>query len=93
MAADLRIALGARWKQGVQLVEVGRRDHVLDRATRFVPRLGEELGRKKGIRDTTRGLGLGRWGMVVREGAGGCRQGPLAGGRSSGLGRHSSSCP
>lgn len=60
MAADLRVGLGARRKQEVQLVEVGRSDHVLDRATRFVPRPDEELGRKKGIRDNTRGLGLSK---------------------------------
>lgn len=60
MATDLRIGLGARWKQGIQLVEVGwRRDHILDKATRFVSRPGKELGGKKGIRDNTRGLGLG----------------------------------
>lgn len=87
MAADLRIGLGARWKQWVQLVEVGRRDQVLDRTTRFVPRPDEEFGGKKGIKDNTRVLVLSKWRLAVSDGAGGCRQGPLAGGRSSVPGR------
>lgn len=53
MAADLRIGLGARWKQGGLVSRGGESDHILD-SHKICSQTDEKVGRKKGIKDNTR---------------------------------------
>lgn len=64
MAADLRIGLGARWKQGVLVSRGGESDHILD-SHKICSQTDEKVGRKKGIKDNTRVLGLSTWRVAV----------------------------